>query len=445
MTNKLVVDVLVSGAGATGWSLLLALSHQLKTSLFSVAKINSQQNSSKQTLSIALVDAFDNSKPQSHPGFDARALALSQQSLQYFKKLALAQAVAEISTPILKIHVSDKGGAGQVDLHHDDYRQDELGAVVEAQDLGKLLQYHGQRALAASGELANSEALSNSEELFNSKCRLSLNHFQPNRITEISDLRDSIIATLDTGQKIEAKLLVLAEGSSSGSRELLQLPVLQKNYNQHAIITNVQTQKLHENTAWERFTSSGPLAFLPMSEQRSGIVWSVDSSNVREILQLSDVDFLQQLQNAFGYRLGKFLKVGKRQSYPLTFSKVDDSLAHRVVCIGNAAQTLHPIAGQGFNLAFRDAWQLANSIKQWVDSERDFADFQCLSAYKKLRQHDRQQTIWFTDGLVWLFSNSNPILQGARNIGLLTMQNNQILKQRFARMAMGHKQNQTRG
>lgn len=453
MTNKRVVDVLVSGAGATGWSLLLALSHQMKshqskTDFFSAKKTNSQHSSTSQKLSVALVDAFDNSKAQSHPGFDARALALSQQSLRYFKKLDLAQSIAEISTPIHKIHVSDKGGVGQVNLHHDDYQQEELGAVVEAQDLGKLLQFHGVRAFSAPGAAADSEQFSRSDH------NLSLEHFQPNHIVEISDTRDSSIVTLDSGQEIQAKLLVLAEGSSSGSRELLQLPNLQEDYKQHAIITNVQTQKPHENIAWERFTASGPLAFLPMTAQRSGIVWSVDAKDVEGLLQLNDLDFSQQLQQAFGYRLGKFLKIGKRQSYPLLLSKVDDSLAHRVVCIGNAAQTLHPIAGQGFNLAFRDAWQLAQCIKKWTDERvfgevdglgevADFGDFQRLSEYKKLRLHDREQTIWFTDGLVRLFSNNNPILQSARNIGLLTMQNNQGLKQQLARMAMGHKQNQT--
>lgn len=426
MTEKLNVDVIVSGAGATGWSFLLSLQHMLPGG---------------ERLSVALVDAFDNSRPQSHPGFDARALALSQQSLQYFEQLSFRNAIAEVSNPIHTIHVSDQGGAGQARLNHTDYKLNELGAVVEAQDLGKLL-------------LDNAQLRLNYKD---SASKMALHHFQPHQISVIRQTRDSIEATLDSGQQIQSKLLVLAEGSHSATSKRLNLPVSEEEYGQHAIITNVQTQLPHNNIAFERFTPSGPLAFLPMSSYggsgkhdddsnymnsmadsfRIGVVWSVHSDELNEIMALDEQRFLSRMQDSFGYRLGRVVRTGKRQSYPLKLTRVNDSLASRVVCIGNASQTLHPIAGQGFNLAFRDAWQLAESIAHSFVQQNDLGDFKTLSTYKTLRQKDRSQTILFTDGLVRLFSNTNPLLQGARNLGLFALQHSPGLKQKFARMAMG--------
>lgn len=398
------VDLVVSGAGATGWSFLLALEQHLAEDA---------------RVSVVLVDTFDDSKPMPHPGFDARALALSQQSLQFFRELQLGDDVSVVTTPIHKIHVSDQGSAGQVQLHHQDYGLAELGVVVEAQALGKMLLETAQR------------------RLFSSQSKIQLTHIQPAQIQQIITRRDSINLTLSDGQQFQSQLLVLAEGSHSASRELLKLEAEVQQYGQHAIITNVVTEKPHSNIAWERFTASGPVAFLPMSAQRSGVVWSVNSEHVETILELGSEDFKARLQDAFGYRLGAIVKTGKTQSYPLQLIRVDDSLAHRVACIGNASQTLHPIAGQGFNLAFRDAWQLAQSVAQQCGNNADVGEFRALSAWKKRRQQDRDSTIFFTDGLVRLFSNENPLLQGARNAGLMAMQCTPALKQQFARMAMG--------
>lgn len=401
-------DMVVSGAGATGWSFLLALEQHL---------------SPGDSLSVVLIDTFDNSQPKSHPGFDARALALSQQSLQFFRKLKLDKAIASISTPIHHIHVSDQGGAGQVTLNHRDYGLNELGAVVEAQDLGKMLVERAQRQFFNDG-------------VQNLKSKLKLTHIQPAQINNLITKRDAITVTVSTGQQIRSPLLVLAEGSYSATSKLLNIETRTQQYHQHAIITNVVTQKPHQNVAWERFTQSGPVAFLPMTQQRSGVVWSVDADKADAILAMQPEVFKAELQKAFGYRLGDIQKVGKTQSYPLHLITVDDAATHRTVCIGNAAQTLHPIAGQGFNLAFRDAWQLAQSIASRTD---DIGSFRNLAAYKRGRQLDRKNTIFFTDTLVHLFSNKNPALQGARNLGLMAMQFIPAMKQEFARMAMGQK------
>ena len=398
------VDVVVSGGGATGWSFLLALKKYLGKHC---------------QLNVALIDAFDASVSNAHPGFDARALALSQQSLQYFRQLGLEEQILVQGTPIKTIHVSDQGGLGQVQLKHQDYQLNELGAVMEAQQLGMILLQAAESTLPGSGVI--------------------LHRYQPDKITSIETKREGLTLTLSSGVELQTRLLILAEGSYSQSSQQLGLPVSETDYQQHAIITNVQSELPHENIAWERFTPSGPLALLPMSQQRSGVVWSVTESQCQALMQQADTQFLQALQQAFGFRLGHFMRVGSRQTYQLKLRQINDALAHRVVCIGNAAQTLHPIAGQGFNLAFRDAWQLASSLAGWQSQGLDVGDFKVLHRFKELRSQDRQQTIDFTDSLVRLFSNDNSLVQSLRNAGLMAMQHASSVKTAFARLAMGQK------
>ena len=406
VTEQQKFDLVISGGGATGWSLVLALQTLLPQ---------------EKPFRVALIDSFDPDKTQPHPGFDARALALSQQTLQFFNKMGIAEDIAKRGTAIKTIQVSDKGAAGQVILHHSDYQESELGMVMEAQDLGTVLLECAERKLQ--------QALGNIE----------LVRLQPDKIQSAETSRDGIQITTENGQQLTTALLVLAEGTQSSSKAFFNIDVTQKPYQQHAIIANVVTELPPQHTAFERFTASGPLAFLPMTEQRSGVVWSVASADADPLLTLDDDSFIQQLQTQFGERLGKIVKVGKRQAYPLNLLKSDDSFAHRVVCIGNAAQTLHPIAGQGFNLALRDAWQLAKCIVNTVQQKQDIGAYQSLHQFKAERKQDQQQTILVTDSLVHLFSNNNPILTAGRNIGLLLMNNQQKLKDTFARVAMGQR------
>ncbi|BDX05842.1 2-octaprenyl-6-methoxyphenyl hydroxylase [Planctobacterium marinum] len=407
VTPQQTFDLVISGGGATGWSLLLSLQTMLPAD---------------KPLKVAFIDSFDPNKAQPHPGFDARALALSKQTLQFFKTMGIADDIAKRGTAIKTIQVSDKGAAGQVRLHHSDYHETELGMVMEAQDLGAVLLECAERNL-------QEQALSHIE----------LVRLQPDKIQLAETRRDSIQITTESGHRLTTQLLVLAEGTQSSSKAFFNIDVTQKNYQQHAIIANVVTELPPNNTAFERFTASGPLAFLPMTEQRSGVVWSVASADVEQLLALDDDNFIQQLQTQFGQRLGKIIKVGKRQSYPLNLLKSDDSFSHRVVCIGNAAQTLHPIAGQGFNLALRDAWQLAKCIANTVQQKQDIGAYQSLCQFKAERKQDQQQTILLTDSLVHLFSNNNALLRAGRNIGLLLMNNKQKLKDGFARIAMGQR------
>lgn len=405
MAEQQDFDLVISGGGATGWSLILALQTLLPAD---------------KRLKVALIDSFDPSQSQSHPGFDARAIALSRQTLHYFQRLGVDAEMSAKATAIHTIHVSDKGASGQVLLKHTDYQEHQLGMVTEAHELG-------------------TELLKCAQKRCDSHSQLSLITFQPDNIISAETHRDHILLKTKTGQALRASLLVLAEGSRSASRDLFDLNVTQQDYRQHAIIANVVTEKPPQNTAFERFTESGPLAFLPMSQQRCGVVWSVNEHDFDGVMAMNDADFIRALQQQFGFRLGTILKAGKRQSYPLSLITTDDQNSHRLASIGNAAQTLHPIAGQGFNLAIRDAWQLAENIAESVRQSQDIGQFKRIAAYKKCRKQDKHNSILLTDSLVHLFSNNNPLLTAGRNIGLLLMNNTPVLKDAFARIAMGQR------
>lgn len=402
-------DIVIAGGGATGLSFILALQHCLAKS----------RQASGDPLKVALVEAWCAGSEQQHPGFDARAIALSQQTLAIFAKLQLSDTISATTTAIRHIHISDQGGAGQCTLDHSDYQVSELGSVIEAHHLG--------------GCLAGAVERHVQPEL------ISLTRFQPDHITAITQVKERTVATLKSGQQVTGKLLILAEGGKSSTRDLLPISVANNDYQQSAIIANIVTQKPHQNTAFERFTAQGPLAFLPMSDNRSGVVWSVSSAEVASLMAMTEQQFIAQLQKIFGYRLGTITKAGKRASFPLVLVNADDRFAHRTVCIGNAAQTLHPIAGQGFNLAIRDAWCLAVNVVDGLCQGHDIGSYNRLKAFRYLRQQDKENTLLLTDGLVRLFSNKDPILQASRNLGLMAMQLNDFSKTTFANIAMGKK------
>ena len=208
-------------------------------------------------------------------------------------------------------------------------------------------------------------------------------------------------------------------------------------YDQSAVVANITPSKPHADVAYERFTDSGPVALLPMQEQRCALVWTVHQNDVDEILALDDARFLDGFQRRFGYRLGRFLRVGKRSSYPLSLLRVLESVRGRIAIIGNAAHTLHPIAGQGFNLGIRDVAALAEVVN---DAHRDGADIgapEVLERYEQWRQREQQGVALATDGLARLFSNPLKAFQLGRNLGLLAMDVIPGARHPLARAAMG--------
>ncbi|RDV29101.1 2-octaprenyl-6-methoxyphenyl hydroxylase [Alteromonas aestuariivivens] len=364
---------------------------------------------------VSLIDANSFSVDERHPGFDARVIALAKRTLDELEKLGVSLNVSH-AAEITRIQVSEQGAAGLCQLDARQHGLPAFGRVVALTELGKAFRVE-------------------------SHPRLSIH--APASVTEVNRQQESVTVTLDNGHTLRARLLVLADGGRSELGNQLGLQHRSDDYNQTAIVANVRTSEPHNNWAYERFTPFGPLAFLPfnhggVSESQSGsygfaMVWTLPPEQAKRLLKCTDAEFVRQLQAAFGYRHGIIEGVGKRTHYPLVLRTADPAISHRVVTIGNAAQTLHPIAGQGFNLGLRDVIGLIDSL----ESEPDPGAFSVLHRFQQSRQGDRQATISLTDSLVRLFSNSHWPLQAARNIGLISMDNLSALKQRFVRQTTG--------
>lgn len=392
-------DVIIHGGGIAGATLALALAH------------------SQPQLRLAIIER---QLPHKHQqgGFDARCIALSQGSCQRLNRIRLTpqgaslwQAIEKIATPIQQIHVSDRGHAGLVQFSAQEFGLAALGAVVELSQVGQLLLQ--QLALLPQ-----------------------IDYFCPDEIIKLQISEQAIQVELKSGQPLSAKLLVGADGTYSKVAQLAGIESeLLQDYQQTAIITNLQLQQAHQYQAFERFTEQGPIALLPLGHNRMTLVWCVKQA--APLLALDEAAFLAQLQQTFGWRLGKFLQCGKPSAYPLKLVKASQLIKPRLVLIGNASQTLHPIAGQGFNLGIRDVLALVDNINQSIQQGQDIGDFSRLQSYKTKRYADQQQIIQLTDGLVGIFANQLLPLAIGRNLGLFTLAQSSLLRQHFAKPTLG--------
>ncbi|NOQ94501.1 MAG: 2-octaprenyl-6-methoxyphenyl hydroxylase, partial [Methylophaga sp.] len=307
-------DLIVVGGGMVGASLACALKNT--------------------SLKIAVIEAFEPDSAQ-QPSYDDRGIALAYGSQRIFESMGLWDQLALHSTTISDIHVSDRGHFGVTRLSAEKENVPALGQVITARSMGLVL----------------NQALSQQN---------NLDIICPASVVSLKQYDDYVELTLDDARQLSAKLIVAADGAQSTIRQLLGLGALEHDYEQTAITANISPERAHHGRAFERFTDSGPIALLPMSDKRCSLVWTVKTGDEIALLQLSENEFLEQLQNRFGYRLGKLKQVGQRNSYPLTLMQADQPIQQRVVLIGNAAHSLHPIAGQGFNLGLRDVAALAD-------------------------------------------------------------------------------------
>ncbi len=387
-------DIIIIGGGMVGASLACALA--------------------RSELRIAVVEAHP-LRSHSQPSFDARAIALAEGSRRIFQGLGLWPGLADGVTPIERIHISDRGHFGVTHLDCREEGVPALGYVVENRVLGQAL----ANALARH---ANIHLL----------CPARLQDLTPGEehirlhIEQQSDQRE-----------IRARLLIAADGANSRTRELLGLQARHWEYGQTAVISTVQAEADHRRVAYERFTDSGPLALLPLGEQRCSLVYTVRDQQVDELLGLDDAAFLQRLQQRFGYRLGRFLRAAPRHAYPLRLMRLPQTVTSRAVVIGNAAHALHPVAGQGFNLGIRDVAVLAELLLDAHRQGRDPGEAALLQRYQDSRRADYRRAFAFTDGLARLFSNPLPPLRLARSQGLLFTDLLPPIKHRLARQAMG--------
>lgn len=383
-------DVVIAGGGMAGSMLALALTQRCPA------------------LRIAMVEQQAAVAPK--VSFDSRSIALSAGSVALLQQLDIWPQLAAHSCPILDIAVSDRGHFGKTWLNAAEYAVPALGQVIEIEYIGEVL----------AARLANIANIS---------------RFQPNQITALTPQRDAQILTLQDGSQLNTSLLVIAEGGQSATRQLTGLTQHEQAYQQTAIIANLSLAQRHQHKAFERFTEHGPIALLPLTDNRYSLVWTVPQAQAEALLALPTEQFLMQVQQAFGYRAGIFNGCGKRAAYPLILRQSPQAVGHRTALLGNSLHSLHPIAGQGFNLALRDIDCLSHILAQHPEQIGDYA---MLRQYDVARQADMQRVIWLTDALVRTFSNRSRVVALARNLGLFAMLLCDDLKHPLARQTMGY-------
>lgn len=375
------VDVLIVGGGLTGAALTLALKHSgFETLMLEARTLHGTGESD----------------------FDARTLALSGASIQILTMLKVWPMLEKRAAAIEQIHVSEKNRFGRTVIQHEPRQP--LGYVVEMQHVQQTL----QKLLDARSVLA------------------------PAKLVALDLERRNAIVETNQGQiTIHTKLVVAADGANSLVRQFAGLQAKIKDYRQQALVTNIGLARAHRQCAYERFTPSGPLALLPMNGLRAALIWSLSPEEAEQKIKMTDQAFLNALHDAFGYRLGRLMKVGQRTLYPLRQVITTTQASWPLVLIGNAAHTLHPVAGQGFNLGLRDVALLAQSIIQ------DGLTSRMLDGYQKGRQHDQWAITYFTNGLVELFSCPLPGLGCMRSLGLAALDQAVDLKKILMRYAGG--------
>ena len=381
-------DLIIVGGGMVGASLACALKNS--------------------PLSIAIIEAFP-FKSDQQPSYDDRCIALSYGSQRIFEAMGLWPQLTPHATAIRDIHVSNRGHFGITRLSAQQEKVPALGQVIPARSMGQVLE----------------KALSQQQ---------NIELICPAKVQNLQQHENHVTLNLSNDHTVTAKLIVAADGGQSTIRQLLGLGASECDYQQTAITANITAERAHQGKAFERFTDTGPIALLPMTDNRCSLVWTVKSGDEQKILKLPDTKFLAKLQQRFGFRLGKLLRVGERQSYPLKLMQADQPVQQRIVLIGNAAHSLHPIAGQGFNLGLRDVAALADVLQ---DNPDDCGNPHLLHEYKQWRETDQDYVIKATDTLVHLFSHSNPLLGFLCGAGLTLSDSLPPIKHWLAKKSMG--------
>lgn len=398
-------EVIIVGGGMVGLSLALML-----------AKAN---------IAVKLLEAIkypnydDINLAPYHSSFDARNSALSRRSVQIYQELGLWDALQQHATPILQVHITEQGSFGKARLLAEQEKVESFGQVIENAWLGRvLLTQVRQQPLI---------------ELIDGV-----------QVTSLTQDAEHAYITASRGEEqlqLQAKLVIAADGRDSFCRQALGVGVSEHDYDQVAIVTTVQTSKPHQHVGFERFSPLGPLALLPLpGEYHRSVVWPVKKGTEQEWLgEENDQHFLDALQQTYGDRAGKFQKTGKRFSYPLSQVLAEKQAVGRVVLMGNAAHTIHPVAGQGFNLCMRDAYVLLRYLEAQQTAGADIGEPNMLLEYEQARLKDQQRVIKFCDSVVRGFSNQNPMLKLLRNTGLIAFDLIPGIKPLVATYAMGLK------
>jgi 2-octaprenyl-6-methoxyphenol hydroxylase len=386
-------DVLVVGGGLVGASLAIALSQS--------------------GIEVALVEA---TAADALPAvFDERNLSFADATVNGLSALGVMRELRGSPAPIRRIHVSRSGDFGRVQLDARSYGRESFGQVVVARDFGQALE---ARLRKATG----------------------LTRYRPARFIGLDDSDGdarSVRIVDDAGEHtLSARLLVAADGTASGVRAALGIDVERHDYAQALFVARLRAERVPDGTAYERFGDSGPMALLPRADRHFGVVHGVPADEADAVAASGDDDFLERLQRAFGWRVGRFLSIGPRSRYPAIAQRANAITAARAVLVGNAAQALHPIGAQGFNLGLRDALTLAELVEQ---HREDPGSDRLLAEYARRRREDHARTVAFSDGLARLTANDAPLLRPLRSLGLLAVDGAPWLQAMLVGGAMGYR------
>ncbi|ESS71883.1 2-octaprenyl-6-methoxyphenol hydroxylase UbiH [Methyloglobulus morosus KoM1] len=386
-------DIIIVGGGLAGNCLALALGG----SGLKIAVI--EANTREQLLNSAMGD---------------RALALAAGTIATLEGLGIWQGIEAKATAITDIHVSDKGHFGKVRLSARKQNVAALGYVITARDIESHV-----------AELVD---------------QTQITQIRPARLVGLMSDNHAVNVSIkhnDDSLCCSAKLLVGADGGNSSVRKLLDIPQQVTEYGQTALVTTVKTTLPHRNVAYERFTKSGPLAFLPIGKNQCSVVWTRTCEDADALMSGGENDFLERLQQCFGYRLGQLTLTAPRRAFPVSLVRAERMQSGRAVIVGNAVHQLHPVAGQGFNLGLRDVVQLVDGLLKHHGLGEDIGSATFLDDYVTAREQDHRNTIAFTDTLVKLFSNDWLAFAAARNIGLVALDHIPVAKALLSRHAMG--------
>ena len=387
-------DIVITGGGMAGASLAAALIPA--------------------GLNVAIVEAVPLESAE-QPSFDERTVALTYSSRRIFEGIGVWNTIAPDATPIREIHVSDRGHFGMTRLHHRLMGVDALGYVVPHRIIGAVL----HEFLRGAGNVSI---------------------ISPATVThaKVSDhvIEISLQSESQT-RNVTAKLMVVADGGRSSISNELGIKSNAKKYPQVALVTTIKTSQEHHGMAYERFTQDGPLALLPLREKEYAVVWTLRPTRAEINREVEQSEFLQALQDIFGERAGEFQQCGSRNIYSLSLNTIENPVQHRVVVAGNAAHTVHPVAGQGFNLSLRDIASLAETIATANDKSQDIGALPVLQSYATQRKRETQAVTRFTDSLISTFANQIPGLTFARNTALTAVQLLPPLKRFLLQRTMG--------
>lgn len=387
-------DIAIVGGGPVGLCAALALQHPDRN--------------------VTIIEANPQGRPQPG-GLNARSIALSTSSMQIFRALDVWPRLSAVATPIRHIHVSARGQWGVTRLHAEDYELEALGYVVEYEALNRVL----LESAEACGRIRLRDDAS--FESIAQQDGVCIEYRRRNR-----------------RQRIDARLALIADGADSAARAALDIGHRRVDYGQSALVINVEVERPREGLAYERFTPQGPLAMLPLGGNRYACVWTCSPERAAELETLADAAFVAELQDYFGFRLGFIQQVGERVAIPLRRTRAERLVRDRCLLIGNAANALHPVAGQSFNLALRDIACLAELLAGKELAAVDEAAWRQLTdEYESLREAEHRRVIGYGDGLVTLFSNPLPVIDQLRAAGLAALDLLPALKAQAAFSGMG--------